>query len=1465
MHTPRQKNFSSKLVAVRFAIALVSFIAVTISSTSCSKGTKVLSMKQSGAESIDVNASTDADGSTSGKIIRDATTTQVLNAGAGSGVDGSQVLFPAGALAIDATVTMGLGANVASSGFAGAVGAGSGFTAAGIPVSVSSNPPTDTGNSMQIILPGPSSSSLAFWLAGDDSWIVIFESLRVSDNGKFVSGVIPRSEFKVKNGKAIVSAKNFGTYQVVIPEKPVERRLELEGKVADIAAKYVIAPPLLTRSRFFNAAFTATISGAAVTLGERFKEYRFTLDGTKPSCAAGNVSTTEPTKIEIPASESKTLKVVVCSIDGNVSAIAMATYTADNTPPATPVIVEASRSFNMPFSTTVTQNATSDVNFKEFRYSFTLTSLDCNSGAVYRSPISIPAATTTLTVIACDLAGNASPSATGTYTYDNTAPTAPSVTAANQYSSNSTVTWNWSSGGGGNGTYRYRLDNNDLTIGPPGTTSLTIQNLSEGPHTLYVQERDEAGNWSTSGSFTVTVDTMAPTLVISAPDISWANDSKTANFTVTYTGASSITLVIGNVSLNTTGGASAAIVSATLSSAANIYIYNVQLNNFTGNGTVGITIAAGTATDPAGNAALASAASATLSVDNITPSVPSITPSSATYNGSKALTFAQNATTDANFKEFRYTTNGTAPTSCADGAPSAGSYTATGTSNLTIKIVACDQVGNMSPAATSTLTYDITPPQIRNVSSTANGYYRHGTSVVINLEFSEPVTLATPAGSPGLTLSLNTIPAREANYTSGSSTNTLSFTYTISSTDNSYRLDYVLSSPLVLAQGTTLLDGAGNPAILTLPSPGSVGSLAYNKNIVIDTTPPTVTLSVLSSSNTVTPVVNLNVNEGGSIQLFSNSGCLTAVSDSVSLKTADIVSVRTNQLTAPTTTIFANAIDFAGNQYCTPSALTSYALSTSNFSGERVPLTASAGDGEITISRAAVSGASTYKYLIVRRIGYVTDYFPTGSDSSYSELVGKWVGTDSATKVVFYSNSPDPFVDTDVVNGVPYVYSLWAYSNNQFSAIASDSAVITPERSTPGTPLAHVDYLPVSESNFVKRLKVAIDLPSSSATSYQFLYKGTNINNRINTALTKNEAGQFIAGIVDSSSTSGNATVIIDGQTTNETFSVPDYGSGGGGPLIAVSGAPGITANSSFRTLIAPGNGTLAMQYSSSSSDLVNLIGTSVNGEYPRGLKIESLPNGDLIGLYSVTNTNNVASAVKLVKFTKNTDGTFSSSDTVFDSSDRTSTNRCYQAGNTFAGITVPTMAVQRFTNNSVKYHVFYVCKSTTRNEDRLIWVTKDPALNATWVYSTLATGDLSDPVSSTWTGTANPVVNNMAATVDSSGRLFLAYWQGGSLKLFYKDTANADDTSRTTPIAMYSPNQALFTPKISIDASGTALRIYYVAMRKTGTGRIVSDLVGRYLPSSNFTSLTLSTPTRFATGLLDGGFRLGSGIVTAP
>jgi hypothetical protein len=62
--------------------------------------------------------------------------------------------------------------------------------------------------------------------------------------------------------------------------------------------------------------------------------------------------------------------------------------------------------------------------------------------------------------------------------------------------------WSWSSGGnGGSATFRFKFDDADLTSGSTTITGSSMTPaLSDGPHTLYVQERDAAGNWSPSGS-----------------------------------------------------------------------------------------------------------------------------------------------------------------------------------------------------------------------------------------------------------------------------------------------------------------------------------------------------------------------------------------------------------------------------------------------------------------------------------------------------------------------------------------------------------------------------------------------------------------------------------------------------------------------------------------------------------------------------------------------------------------------------------------------------------------------------------------------------------------------------------------------------------------------------------------------------------------------------------------------------
>lgn len=91
---------------------------------------------------------------------------------------------------------------------------------------------------------------------------------------------------------------------------------------------------------------------------------------------------------------------------------------------------------------------------------------------------------------------------------DTTPPVAPVVTGTSP-TNNVTPTWTWSSGGG-NGNYRFKLGDNDFSSGATLTaaTSFTPGSaLSDGTYTLYVQEQDNAGNWSSSGSFSIIVDT----------------------------------------------------------------------------------------------------------------------------------------------------------------------------------------------------------------------------------------------------------------------------------------------------------------------------------------------------------------------------------------------------------------------------------------------------------------------------------------------------------------------------------------------------------------------------------------------------------------------------------------------------------------------------------------------------------------------------------------------------------------------------------------------------------------------------------------------------------------------------------------------------------------------------------------------------------------------------------------------
>ena len=159
----------------------------------------------------------------------------------------------------------------------------------------------------------------------------------------------------------------------------------------------------------------------------------------------------------------------------------------------------------------------------------------------------------------------------------------------------------------------------------------------------------------------------------------------------------------------------------------------------------------------------------------------------------------------------------------------------------TITTKATDVAGNAS-TTTRTFVYDTTSPTVTSVTaSNPDGGYTAGQVIHIRVTFDKQVAVS---GTPKLTL--NTVPARTADYASGSGTATLTFDYAIQAGDSSADLDYATTSALGL-NGGTIKDAATNSATLTLPAVGGAASLGGQKNIVIDTTPPTVTS--ISSSN----------------------------------------------------------------------------------------------------------------------------------------------------------------------------------------------------------------------------------------------------------------------------------------------------------------------------------------------------------------------------------------------------------------------------------------------------------------------------------------------------------------------------------------------------------------------------------------------------------------------------------------
>ena len=227
----------------------------------------------------------------------------------------------------------------------------------------------------------------------------------------------------------------------------------------------------------------------------------------------------------------------------------------------------------------------------------------------------------------------------------------------------------------------------------------------------------------------------------------------------------------------------------------------------------------------------------------------------------------------------------------------------------------------------ATLTIDSVAPTVTNVNSpTAAGTYTVGDTILVRITFSENVLVT---GTPQITLETG-VTDRTINYTGGSGTNQLTFTYTVQAGDTSADLDYVANS--LALNGGTIRDAALNNAILTLPAPGAAGSLSANEALVIDTIAPTVTINQAAGqtdpangqpinftvvfSEAINNFTAADITLGGTAGTTA-SGVFTGVNINITNTGANTYNIAISNLVIPGTviaTVNANGVtDNAGN------------------------------------------------------------------------------------------------------------------------------------------------------------------------------------------------------------------------------------------------------------------------------------------------------------------------------------------------------------------------------------------------------------------------------------------------------------------------------------------------------------------------------------------------------------------------
>ncbi|MBE9603184.1 MBG domain-containing protein, partial [Pedobacter sp. MC2016-24] len=543
-----------------------------------------------------------------------------------------------------------------------------------------------------------------------------------------------------------------------------------------------------------------------------------------------------------------------------------------------------------------------------------------------------------IAVTATDNAGNRTTTTDGTNaTIDNQAPAAPVVVTPANSSSTSSTTPTYTGTAELNSVVTVYVDNTSIgtatTDGSGNWSKVQSSALTYASHSVKATATDAAGNLSiasNNNTFTVFAANQAPIVTTTGGSTAFLGSGIVVDNGLTVSDIDNNTLVDATVTV--TGNLQTTQDVLAFANTSNAVYGNIVGSYTTANGTLTLSSAGGTATLAQWQSALRAVtynntasspntATRTISIvvndgmNNSNTATKTVT----VTNPASVISIVRAASNPTNATSIRYTitfdkavtgmtttvfsVTTTGITNAAVSSVSGGgtTYTVTlntGTGSGTITLNLANSIG-LSPSVATTLPYagetytiDKTAPSVSSVAVPANGTYNNAQNLDFTVNLSEAVTVDITGGTPYIALTLNTGGTVRANYISGSGTSSLSFRYTVASTDRD--LDGIALGGLNI-NGATIRDAVGNNANTTL---NNVGSTA---GVLVDGTPSTSQTITFNTLPTKT-YGDANFAPGAT----SNNSGIPVTYTSSNTNVATIVNGEIHIIAAGTTTITAS-------------------------------------------------------------------------------------------------------------------------------------------------------------------------------------------------------------------------------------------------------------------------------------------------------------------------------------------------------------------------------------------------------------------------------------------------------------------------------------------------------------------------------------------------------------------------------